>query len=65
MAVRLLHLKELPEAVEHLRRQCALPGTAVQEHGLAPTLAHVGDWAVDPSAAVRRCLVEALRPRGV
>jgi 3-methyladenine DNA glycosylase AlkC len=77
MAVRLLHLKELPIAVAHLRRQCALPGTSIQEgaqmvlklvfleHGLKPTLALVRDWVIDPAPEVRRCLVEALRPRGV
>ncbi|MGV3724836.1 MAG: non-contractile tail sheath protein, partial [Actinomycetota bacterium] len=77
IAVRLLHLKELPVAVAHLRRQCALPGTSIQEgaqmvlklvfleHGLEPTLSLVREWTIDPAPEVRRCLVEALRPRGV
>jgi len=77
MVVRLLYLKHLPEAVEHLRRESVLPGTSVQEgaqmtlklvileHGLERTLALVRDWATDPVAEIRRCLVEALRPRGV
>jgi 3-methyladenine DNA glycosylase AlkC len=67
-----------PEAaVLHLRRQAALPGTAVQElaqvalkaicvrHSLAVVLPLVSDWISDPAPEIRRCLVEALRPRGV
>jgi 3-methyladenine DNA glycosylase AlkC len=77
MVVRVLHLSELSVAAAHLRRQCALPGISAQEgaqmvlkqvilaHGLEPVLAEVGDWIVDPAPEVRRCLVEALRPRGV
>jgi 3-methyladenine DNA glycosylase AlkC len=77
MAVRLVHLKDLPTALKFLRRQAALPGTSIQEgaqmilklvvleHGLEPTLTQIRDWTTDPVAEVRRCLVEALRPRGV
>ena len=65
------------EAVAHLRRQSALPGTAIQElsqvalkamcvrHGLETVLPLVDYWITDPVPEIRRCLVEALRPRGV
>jgi 3-methyladenine DNA glycosylase AlkC len=77
MVVKLRHLADLPYAVACLRRQAALPGTSVQEgaqmalkallieHGLDAALRHVTDWIHDPLPEVRRCLVEALRPRGV
>lgn len=76
-AVRLLYLSDLHMAAACLRRQSALPGTSVQEgaqmvlkallieHGLETALPHVLDWATDPLPEVRRCLIEALRPRGV
>lgn len=77
VVVRLYLLESLPEAVEHLRRQAVLPGTGVQEgaqialkrlcvrHGLEQVLPLVDPWLTDLQADLRRCLVEALRPRGV
>jgi 3-methyladenine DNA glycosylase AlkC len=75
--VRRALLDSPTQAVAHLRRQAVVPGTAIQEvaqmalkaafiqHGLNAVMPLVADWIADPLPEVRRCLVEALRPRGV
>lgn len=74
---RLAFLEDIPCCVDHLRRQSAIPGTWIQEgsqmalkrlvvrHGLGAVLPQVEEWIADPDPQVRRCLIEALRPRGV
>lgn len=74
---RLAFIEDPPACVVHLRRQASIPGTWIQEgsqmalkrlvvrHGLASVLPQVEEWIAETDPRIRRCLVEALRPRGV
>lgn len=68
---------KLDDMVRFLYRSGALPGTWVQEtsqsvlkdvihkHGLEKVLSKVRRWPTNNDPAVRRMLIEAIRPRGV
>ncbi len=72
-----LHSDKLDDMIKFLYRSGALPGTWTREtsqgtlkdiihkHGLEKVLPKVGRWANNNDPAVRRMLIEALRPRGV
>jgi len=78
VSVHFQHFKDdIERELKSLKRSGAMPGTWTQEtsqtvlknmvhhHGLAKILPRVEKWAGDSDPAVRRMVVEALRPRGV
>ena len=72
-----LHGSKLDVMVRFLYRSGAMPGTWTQEmsqsmlkdvihkHGLEKVLSKVYRWATNNDPAIRRMLIEAIRPRGV